>query len=1160
MRKTNHTKQTSPNLTFFYYISIVDGTLVYKLRFTNHHLPITIHHLPITKRMKKILIYCFLLLCSLNVLAETRIITGVVLTADGYPLPGATVMEKGTENGVSTDLDGNFRISLLQKEEVYLEVSFVGMKTKAVKIERGQDFYSIVLEDDDAMLEEVVVITGYESSAKRTLTGSVSRIEVSDVSVSRMIEGRAAGVTVSNVYSDKEDEPIQGSTETWKKSSLKDNAMRLEIGDDEFLPLEDAQVALQIEGNRIRVLIDAYFYNDKQSGLEGTFKLKLPVDASVYYFAFGDTALVDQDKKGKKAIPHAQLHDYSKDNFDLSLMGIQKRKDHLTIKPAKITEKETAAEAYFSTINRKVDPALMEWSGADMFSCRVFPLQINQVHHIAIGYDVDMVEGMDFRAFTLNLPEVKGKLRLDVSVADQSQYSITPIKEAVVQKANQKQYLTYFNPEVKELNIRLNTVAPLALIQGGTEPYIAGSMRIDLPREEDHAIAKEAIFMLDTSLSSNPVLFGVWVNLVEEILRQNEGVIERFSLLNFAIGTQWYQERWVNNTPKNRAQLAVYMNALALEGATDLGRALQEASNPHWIQQPTTKSIFLLSDGDLNWGEEHRELLANYLHKGDKIYTYKTGLSGTNTELLDYLSTLTQGSSFTANSEAQLIESAKAFRYKTWKVESVFGETTTDILLAGGVTQLYDGQVLQLAARGTLDQPIKLKVTSGRESKVIEFQPQQRVNSELASRMYGKIALTQLEQIGSDLKAASVDYSIYYQVLSAYTSFLMLETPQEYENYKVKSLALAEKFVREFTVTELLKEFNHGNPMTAKKSMEDWLALLKKHQVIASGDQVLDHFISEMTAQDFVVQPQSTFKVWFKKDQTAAERKALANEELTFDELLALAEQRGIKKSEGDALKLLSSLIELHGSDVAVLRDLLTTTLRLGYGYDSYHLGKKIVDTRFYDGLVYFNMARSLEQSNPKLAALFYYLVHTMDLDLVDGQDYGSLKEISALFASSFLEKWKNNKASVKEKMFIKQLKEQVDEDYSSYYKTNFNPDLVVLVYWNIDSTDLDLHIIEPSKEECYYGNKDTKLGGMLSTDVTDGFGPEMYVLPTAKAGSYEIALNYFAESDLRTKSAAKAYVEVYKYFGTPKQEVSRKTVVLKEAKNKETVETVVFR
>ncbi len=71
--------------------------------------------------------------------------------------------------------------------------------------------------------------------------------------------------------------------------------------------------------------------------------------------------------------------------------------------------------------------------------------------------------------------------------------------------------------------------------------------------------------------------------------------------------------------------------------------------------------------------------------------------------------------------------------------------------------------------------------------------------------------------------------------------------------------------------------------------------------------------------------------------------------------------------------------------------------------------------------------------------------------------------------------------------------------------------DLVVMITWNTDGTDVDLHVTEPSGEECFYGHRGTRSGGQLTKDVTQGYGPEMYVLPSAPAGRYQIRAHYFA-------------------------------------------------
>ena len=79
---------------------------------------------------------------------------------------------------------------------------------------------------------------------------------------------------------------------TWKRSKIQPNTTKLSVGDTESLPLKGTQIKVQIDGFRARVLMDLYYYNDNQQQLEGTFKLKLPNEASPYFFAFGETMYI----------------------------------------------------------------------------------------------------------------------------------------------------------------------------------------------------------------------------------------------------------------------------------------------------------------------------------------------------------------------------------------------------------------------------------------------------------------------------------------------------------------------------------------------------------------------------------------------------------------------------------------------------------------------------------------------------------------------------------------------------------------------------------------------------------------------------------------------------------------------------------------------------
>lgn len=112
--------------------------------------------------MKQILLFCFLFIGSLY--AQEYEVTGKVTDVFNEPLLGASVLIKGTTQGVTTDFDGKYTIKV--KNGDILEFSFIGMKIKQVKVS-GQKIINVVLEEDNVALQEVVVTTGYVGKRNR---------------------------------------------------------------------------------------------------------------------------------------------------------------------------------------------------------------------------------------------------------------------------------------------------------------------------------------------------------------------------------------------------------------------------------------------------------------------------------------------------------------------------------------------------------------------------------------------------------------------------------------------------------------------------------------------------------------------------------------------------------------------------------------------------------------------------------------------------------------------------------------------------------------------------------------------------------------------------------------------------------------------------------
>jgi len=132
-------------------------------------------------------------------------ISGQITDTNGQPLPGVTVLVKGTTQGTITDADGNYSLSDVP-EDATLKFSFVGMKTQEIPV-AGKSSIDVILAEDAIGIEEVVAI-GYGTIKKRDLTGSVASVEGTQVAerrtvkVSQALQGAMPGLTVTRTGSD----------------------------------------------------------------------------------------------------------------------------------------------------------------------------------------------------------------------------------------------------------------------------------------------------------------------------------------------------------------------------------------------------------------------------------------------------------------------------------------------------------------------------------------------------------------------------------------------------------------------------------------------------------------------------------------------------------------------------------------------------------------------------------------------------------------------------------------------------------------------------------------------------------------------------------------------------------------------------------------------
>ena len=107
-------------------------------------------------------------------------VSGTVFDETGVPLPGANIVEKGTTNGVQTDFDGNFTITV-QDQNAILVVSYIGFETQEIPVQ-GNSSVTVSLKESSSQLDEVVVV-GYGTATRKDVTGAIASVDMEDANL-----------------------------------------------------------------------------------------------------------------------------------------------------------------------------------------------------------------------------------------------------------------------------------------------------------------------------------------------------------------------------------------------------------------------------------------------------------------------------------------------------------------------------------------------------------------------------------------------------------------------------------------------------------------------------------------------------------------------------------------------------------------------------------------------------------------------------------------------------------------------------------------------------------------------------------------------------------------------------------------------------------------
>ena len=119
--------------------------------------------------------------------------------------------------------------------------------------------------------------------------------------------------------------------------------------------------------------------------------------------------------------------------------------------------------------------------------------------------------------------------------------------------------------------------------------------------------------------------------------------------------------------------------------------------------------------------------------------------------------------------------------------------------------------------------------------------------------------------------------------------------------------------------------------------------------------------------------------------------------------------------------------------------------------------------------------------------------------------------------------------------------------------------DVRIVIDWSSNDSDIDLWVIDPKGEKCYYSHPHTAMGGKISQDFTQGYGPEEFTLRNAGRGFYTVYVNYFSESRQTITGPVTIYATMYTHYGTPQEQVKSIAVQVTDQKESRQIAQLEF-
>lgn len=966
------------------------------------------------------------------------------------------------------------------------------------------------------------------------------------------------------------------STQSWQKTTDEVLFARVSVGGGEALELRKMRVTVRSEGLRTRTLVDHIFYNPFDRTLEGTFRYPLPAESGVSYFAmFPGTTAPDPAFFGPAdpllGLPPNQLAAVEGDavvaDADQSVWGGGQ--------VARVVKAADATRAYEKEAKAQVDPALVEQVAPNSFKARVFPIAAHGYIRIVMAYEQTLprfgadlgyafplpkgaIESFDFAltapGAAVSAASYVGDVDGVTPADDPAGFTFTRSFTGATPGGNLEFRLTPTGGSA-EAEVLTGTDAQQSYFYVRVHPALA-----DLPAAEGGR--KQAVFLVDTSLSEHPDQFNVNRKLIQGIL-ESTPEIQRFAVITFDVAARWLTSGFVANDAAGRAAQLAKLDAVLLEGATDFSAALHVLATPTFtLGADKEVDAFVLSDGLVDWGDTGVEALVQRYESSSpfdtRFFAYRTGIAADNLALFQAITR--RGAIFNCMNQASIPACSTAHRATGVELQAITvegvgagGAVASNVLIAGRQATLFPGAELTLA--GHLDQPgpaVVHLVGKTRGSNVDVTVPVTLTPSgTLAPRAWAEIAVTQiLDTHDPALEGVAMALSQRYRLGSRLGSFLILASDAQYTAYDFED--------------ETAKFSGQSIPSLVSASFaklgSTWTTWNRLQSVITDYDDAcqlstvdggkLVSTIVGLTHPSKLELPTSTLPI---AAVTAASVPASYASGLSHDPdvvrpFIDEAERRRAAGDVGGAVRAISSLVENDPSNAEIER-------LIGYRLSSWQqpaeasaLFLHTLERRPFEPQSYRDLANALGYERPGLSAMLYEAVLAGAYDAKFGLFKQVVNEEYALFIAGLA------KASPSDA-----LNPYLAKRRSTLGLSIPNGDLRVVMTWNTNDTDIDLWVTDPDGEKCFYANPTVASGGTLLDDETEGYGPERFQAINAIPGDYKVQVHYYGNHSNQLIAETYVNVAIMTHLGTSAEKIERFNVVLRNVNDVDTVKVVHF-